>query len=380
MSDYMNLPLVVTRGDPFDRGIQYGEQAAARIHAGIGNYTSRLNALGLSPSQLRDITSRFEPAIAAFEPTFIEEMHGIAAGADVDYTGILLLNARTELLKLAENGMKHRFATPPSDGCTGVVVLPGGTAGGDLIHAQNWDWHTECIETAVVLRVCRDDGPDFLTFTEAGTLARFGFNQRGIAITGNYLECERDYSQVGIPLSFLRRKVLQEGSLALAMQTVYATPKSASNNIIVSHANGIAIDFECVPNETFQVHAKENLLVHANHFQSPVALSKLRDCGIANSPDSLYRDVRVRDFLSPHIGALTPAHVKAALFDDFEAPFSVCRPPHVDAPGHDQSATVAMIIMRPELGSMEVAMAPAVNREFKSFELEMAIERPRAAA
>src|SRR3546814_14277720 len=91
------------------------------------------------------------------------------------------------------------------DGCTGLVALPGATAAGRLIHAQNWDWKAECAETAVVLRIRRDDGPDILTFTEAGALARCGLNAAGIAITAKYLESDRDYGVVGVPLALIRR-------------------------------------------------------------------------------------------------------------------------------------------------------------------------------
>ena len=42
----------------------------------------------------------------------------------------------------------------------------------------------------------------------------------GIAITANYLECDRDYRQVGVPLALIRRKVLEQEHLALAMRAV----------------------------------------------------------------------------------------------------------------------------------------------------------------
>src|SRR5205085_7048949 len=142
------------------------------------------------------------------------------------------------------------LAKDESDGCTGVVALPGATRDGKLIHAQNWDWKAECAETAVVLRIRRDDGPDVLTFVEAGGLARSGMNSVGIAVTANYLESDRDYSQIGVPLALIRRKILDSEHVALAMRSVYATPKSASNNMIVSHKEGVAIDFECAPDET----------------------------------------------------------------------------------------------------------------------------------
>ena len=374
-----NPPLIEIEGSPRDRGRQYGEQAAQRIKLGIEHYATQLDRSKLTWQDIRDITGKYEPTIAAFDADYIEEMRGIAEGAGVEYAAVLLLNARTELLKLAQR--RQRGESMPDedpDGCTGVVVMPKASASGRLIHAQNWDWKAECAETAVILKVRRDNGPNLITFTEAGVLARFGFNSVGISITGNYLECERDYRQFGVPLALIRRKVLEQTQLAVAMKAVYATIKSASNNIIVAHANGVAIDFECAPDETFQVLPERGLIVHANHFQSPVALTKLLDKGIANMPDSLYRDIRVRDLLEPHVGAITPETVKDALFDDFEDPFSVCRPPRPSLSGNNQSATVAMIVMEPDSGTMDVAMLPALNRTFSRYDLEMEITRPNS--
>ena len=164
--------------------------------------------------------------------------------------------------------------------------------------------------------------------------------------------------------------------VALAMRTVYCTKKSAANNMIVSHREGVAIDFECAPDETFQVHPDRGLLVHANHFVSPVALGKLKDTGVANTPDSLYRDIRVRELLQPHLGAITFDSVKTALFDDFAHPWSVCRPPRRNL-SNNLSATVAMVLMEPASGLMEVAPLPALNRQFTTYRLDVA-SGPRA--
>jgi isopenicillin-N N-acyltransferase-like protein len=369
-------PFIEISGPPRARGRQYGEQAKQRILRGIEHYALQLETSKLGWPEIRAIVEAYEPTIAAFEPGFLDEMKGIAEGAGVEYAAIVLLNARTEILKLADRRKKGLPTQIDPDGCTGLVALPPATAAGRVIHAQNWDWKAECAETAVVLRVLRDDGPDVLTFTEAGGLARSGMNARGIAITANYLESDRDYRQVGVPLALLRRKALEQDQLALAMRIVYATAKSASNNVIVSQAGGIAIDFECAPDETFQVHPDRGVIVHANHFQSPVALAKLKDTGIATTPDSLYRDLRVRQLLEPHIGKITRDTVKNALFDDYETPWSVCRPPRLNT-SSNLSASVAMVVMEPELGLMEVAMLPALNREFTEYRLEMDI-RPES--
>jgi isopenicillin-N N-acyltransferase-like protein len=366
------FPQIEISGPPHERGAQYGRLAADRIRKGASHYFAQLKELSLDASGVAELVRDYLPVIEAFEPTYVEEMCGIAEGAGVPFEDIALLNARTEIIKLARPDIRARLKTPDEpDGCTGVVVLPQASGTGRLIHAQNWDWKRECAETAVVLKVRREDGPDLMTFTEAGALGRCGFNAVGVAITANYLECDRDYRQVGVPLALIRRKVLESEHVALAMHTVYCTKKSAANNMIVSHREGVAIDFECAPDETFQVHPDRGLLVHANHFVSPVALGKLRDTGIANTPDSLYRDIRVRDLLQPHLGAITFDTVKAALFDDFAHPWSVCRPPRRNL-SNNLSATVAMVLMEPASGLMEVAPLPALNRQFTTYRLDVA--------
>jgi isopenicillin-N N-acyltransferase like protein len=372
------FPLIEISGPPRERGQQYGRQAADRIRKGTSHYFAQLKELSLDAGGVAELVRDYLPVIEAFEPTYIEEMRGIAEGAGVPFEDIALLNARTEILKLAKPEVRARLRTPDEpDGCTGVVVLPQASGSGRLIHAQNWDWKRECAETAVVLKVRREDGPDLMTFTEAGALGRCGFNAVGIAITANYLECDRDYRRVGVPLALIRRKVLESEHVALAMRTVYCTSKSAANNMIISHREGVAIDFECAPDETFQVHPDRGLLVHANHFVSPVALGKLRDTGIANTPDSLYRDIRVRELLQPHLGAITFDTVKAALFDDFADPWSVCRPPRKNL-NNNLSATVAMVLMEPASGVMEVAPLPALNRQFTSYRLDVSSGRTTA--
>lgn len=378
-------PLIEVEGPPEVRGRTYGRAAGDRIRRGIAHYRAQLERDGFGAEALARAAEALVPAVHAFDAGFVPEMRAIAEGAEVPFEHVMLLNARTELLQLARRGAvsasgpRDDARDDDPDGCTGVVVLPAATADGHLIHAQNWDWKAECAHTAVVLKVHAHDGegPDLLTFTEAGALGRCGLNAAGIAITANYLESERDYTQPGVPLVFVRRKVLAQAHLALALRAVYCTPKSASNNMIVSHAEGIALDIECAPDESFLLHPEGGLLVHANHWLSPVALAKLRDTGVAATPDSLYRDTRVRGLLAPHVGRIAPAHVKAALGDAFAGDWAVCRPPRRTL-SNNLSASVASIVMQPALGRMEVAMLPALNREFTTCTLDSTF-RPTVA-
>jgi hypothetical protein len=166
--------------------------------------------------------------------------------------------------------------------------------------------------------------------------------------------------------------VLEQRHFAMAVRAVAATPKACSNNMMLSTAEGFGIDFECAPDEVFPIYPTDGLIVHANHWVSPVALAKLKDAGLLG--DSFYRDWRVRKLLGAKLqegGKISPDDLKAAFFDDFAAPFAVCRPVLPNSAG-DLSATVAMIIMDTTAGTMDVAPLPAHCRDFTRYSLRQA--------
>lgn len=365
------FPLISVSGNALERGRQYGESARDRIRLSVGLYGDQLAEFGYGASAKSELITGFAAEIEDFDSHYIEEMKGIAEGAAVALEDIVMINARTEVIAKArlEKNRPLRALEDADDGCTGVVVMPERSSTGELIHAQNWDWRAECADTSIVLRVEREDGPDFLTFVEAGGIARSGMNAAGISITANYLDSDRDYRQQGVPLSLIRRKVLEQGHMAMAIRAVASTRKTCSNNMMISSAAGFAVDFECAPDEAFAIYPEQGLIVHANHWVSPIALGKLKDTGIVNVPDSVYRDWRVRRLLDASGQSLGVDDVKNALLDSFGTPYSVCRPPRPGLRDSNLSATVAMVVMQPMSGVMEVAALPAVDSTFTRYTL-----------
>ena len=365
MKKLENFPLIEISGTPLKRGLQYGEQAKQRISASIDIYSDSLRDLGLGKDKILELANSFLPMIIDWAPDLIEEMKGIAKGASVNLGEIMLINARTEILKLAEQN--EPFVDTSSDGCTSALIMPKLSETGQIIHGQNWDWKQECIDNCIVLRILRNDGPDLLTFTEAGALARSGLNSMGISITANYLNCDLDYRNLGIPLPFIRRRALECTYYSDAIRFVATTKKSGANNMIIASSEGMGINFECAPDESFAILPDENgLIVHANHWKHTAALSKLRDTGISWSPDSFYRDYRVKECLLSRNKKLKVKDLKDAFFDKFGAPYSVCIPPYTENVT-DPGATVAMIIMQPKKGLMEIAPFPALNKNFQEY-------------
>src|ERR1700760_3758856 len=103
--------LIDLSGTPHERGIQYGQQAAREIARAVGHYGPQAAGLGVDSGRLEQKVVDYLPVLENFDPRQVEEMRGIATGAGVSFEQIVLVNARTELLKKDK-----------TDGCTGVVV------------------------------------------------------------------------------------------------------------------------------------------------------------------------------------------------------------------------------------------------------------------
>jgi isopenicillin-N N-acyltransferase-like protein len=356
------FPLVEVSGAPVERGRQHGRQARERVAKSVALYADWLKAQAFAWDHVRRVVDELSPSMAAFSPAHVEEMRGIAEGAGQEYAAIALINARTEIMQIAK-----RRADRGGEGCTTAIVLPERSASGRLLHVQNWDWRAACAETGIVLRVRREDGPDVLTFTEAGGLARHGFNSLGLCVTGNYLRSDRDLGRIGVPLPLIRRLALECEHAETSIGLIAGTPRSVSNNMAISRANGFALDFECAPDESFIVEPHDGLLIHANHWESPVALAKLKDTGLAGGADTLFRAWRVRALLGRE-GRLSVDQLKAAFLDDMDTPHAVCQPPHEWDKG-DVGATVATLVMDPGAGTLDAAPMPALGARFTRYAL-----------
>lgn len=359
------FPRVRITGAPFERGIQYGTQAVERIERTLEIYRNACAAVGIGWSRVCEIAASFEPRIRAYSPSLHEEICGIAEGVGRPVEEITALNARTELLYWEERGSELER----DDGCTGIVVLPGASANGHVLHAFNWDWRDECADCTIVLDVTPDIGPRLLTLVEAGMLARAGFNEAGIAVTGNNLETMEVRGQRGVPAPLIRRAILASDSYTAALRHVFDAQRSFSNNLMISSAGGEAIDLETTPEKVFWVYPGNDLLVHANHFTSLAAQAAIHDVGLTKGPDSLHRARRVQAALEPSIGTLTAEDLARALADRFDTPYAVCADPSPPGVGGRVSSTVATMIMDTTARSMRIAPTPYAGATFTTYDL-----------
>jgi isopenicillin-N N-acyltransferase-like protein len=368
MSNGEHFPLVEVSGSPFERGVQHGRAVPSRVKGSVALYRDQLAKRGVSVATTDQLARNVIPTIEAFDASYFVEMQGMAEGAGVSIEDIILVNCRTEMMCGHTALGQAREAL--DDGCTGLVVLPGASENGRLMHAHNWDWRDACVDTGIVLKVLKHgDGPDMLMFTEAGTLGRHGFNAAGLSLSGNFLTCERDYQgPPGVPLGLLRRKMLECETMTSAMRVLFATRRYCSNNLMLAHADGEAVDLECAPDEIFWITPEDDILVHANHWVSQPARAKLVDRGLLTTPDSIYRQRRVTASLQAAKGHISWETVKGALADAFGKPEGVLSWPS-PAPHNSTYCTVATTLMDPAARTMWVARKPYEACEFIEYRL-----------
>jgi len=358
-------PLIDAEGLPKDIGLQIGRTAGEQILRSIEIYRRGFLERGVDWKLACTIARRIAERIERCAPEALAEMQGLAEGCGVSLEEIVAINARTELLY---GGFGSPGVAEDPDGCTGAIALPAATRDAHLLHVQNWDWRDECAESCVVLRLVPANGPQMLIFVEAGMMARAGMNSAGMAITGNFLECDRDGSREGLPVPVIRRQILSQDTLGAALEKVLQSERAFSINLMLSHKDGEAFDLETTPDEVFWIAPENDLLVHANHFVSAAARSKVRDTGVISNGDSLYRDLRVRRHLERNHGHISTLTMKEAMQDKFGSPRAVCRSP-VSGPGGKSSSTVATVLMDTTAGIMWVAMRPYGPHEFVEYRL-----------
>ena len=362
----MKFPYIRIEGDVRSRGLQYGRAAGDLIRRGLDIYKPALEQAQIGHSEFQRRSDAFAHSLETVFPELSAELVAVAEGAELPLADLLLISGRTELLY----GSK---VPQPDDGCTAAVALPRAT-GGPVLHGQNWDWRDECLQSTIVLHVVPDTGPEVITLVEAGGLARCGLNSAGIGITGNFLKCERDNGDGGVPLALLRRKVLDCTHYADGMGIVASSPTSFSNNIIVSSASGHAVNFEKVPDDLFWIRPDEHgLIVHSNHFLSEAAKARVSDLGISVTPDTLYRDTRVREMLEADLPGVSEESFRKCFADRFEWPQSVCRPPVQGGVGGAVVSSVATVIMDITAGKFTVCAAPYKQDGFQSYTLERGV-------
>jgi isopenicillin-N N-acyltransferase-like protein len=309
VTQYGDLPVISLAGSAQERGITHGEILGERIHQYLekvmGIYSAREGGWG----QVLKISEHYREFIGGIQPAALEEMRGIAEGAEVSLEAIVALSIDHELRKI--------------HGCTNIVALPSATRSGHTLVGKTYDEPYQRLKTDALFVVSPDQGPRFVTLTSVGTLSRDGFNEHGLVLLGSGLRGRRDGEVIGLPFSVLRRIILAQHGIPGVGVVLNKAPRNQACNYTVALAAGEARCFEASVDGVYEVAPKDGLLIHTNHFLAPQAQGLDRR-DPASAKDSQFRLKQARHMLEPKIGSLTLQDIQCALSDHTGYPGSVC--------------------------------------------------------
>jgi isopenicillin-N N-acyltransferase like protein len=341
-----SYPTVRVGGDARARGRQYGTQAGARIAGSIEGYERAFSHFaGWGWDRVRQEALRFVEPIGAMFPSCLEEIRGIAEGAQVRFEDVLAINVRTEIMYAGQVRAASGSRPLPAE-CTAIGVLPEATADGHTLIAQNWDWLEHCFDTVVVLESQPEEGRAFVSVVEAGLLAKTGMNADGLGVCTNALVTRNDVGAPGIPYHVMLRTFMDRATPSEAVAIAVHADRSSSANYLIGHADGIVLQAEAEPGGPERLHLRfpeDGSLFHTNHFLTPEVAD--RDLSIWSMPDSPIRLDRIRRFAVGRAGTFDPQTLAAALSDHANFPSGVCS--HADARdvAQERGATVASLVM-----------------------------------
>src|SRR5438045_8523055 len=117
---------VRVEGSSYQRGRQYGRQAATRVRLSVQAYQQTFAYYaGWDWPTVRREAARFEAPIGKVMPAYLEELRGIADGAGLDLADVLAINVRTEVVYAAKGRPAPRNGTQQHAECRSVTGLPG---------------------------------------------------------------------------------------------------------------------------------------------------------------------------------------------------------------------------------------------------------------
>jgi isopenicillin-N N-acyltransferase-like protein len=339
-------------GQAYERGRHYGARAAVAIARNVETYLRLVEFhSGLGREAALAAASPYAPILEAHAPDLLSEMQGIADGAGCDLLHVLLLNARSELMRTM-------------DECTALAAGPRATARGQVLLGQNWDWYTALQSEPVLLRIQQPHKPELLTLAEAGQLAKIGMNRAGLGVCLNFLS-HTDQGQ-GMPVHVILRQMLGCAHLGQAVREAYRVPRGGAANVLLAHAEGDILDLELTARDADFVYGDEGWLVHTNHYES----TRLRagDTGLPNSMSTLARAARARRLLAAAAArrdvSLDTFH--AILSDHAYGPYAICRHAEPSEAALQQTATRASLFMDLSERTMHVAVGQPCHTAYRA--------------
>jgi isopenicillin-N N-acyltransferase-like protein len=292
------IELVRVEGTHRQVGVQIGTATAAVVR----RHAEAVDAGRLAQAvAYRDVT-------ASELPWLVEELDGVAEGADADPLAVFAASIEEIWAE----------AAVPASRCSDLVGCGPATADGHVWVGHNNDLGPESEDELIALEWRLPGEP--VSFTIGiGPWISVGFNAAGLALTGNELSPSDD--RVGIPRLLLVRDILRRETLDDAVSAALHPLRASSYNNLLSHRDGGVVSVEGSATDAELLRPQDGTLAHTNHYTSARMARYERDPG--TTAGSRARQRSACAWLAR--GPITPGLLREALSDHTGAPDSLCR-------------------------------------------------------
>ncbi len=351
--------IYIKSSDPFERGVQHGEQVADRILQICEGYKGSFAKKGYTWDEALKMAEAYIPFLDKETPDLMQEVRGIAEGSKIDLNVIMLLNLRYELLKFK----KQDPAEIDKNGeCTCFCALPEATGGHGTISGQNWDKNEFVEKVLYVIHIDEGNGNRIVGLSEPGQLIRNGMNTAGLSLNCSTLLSTKDRRDLSIPTNFMRRRILQCQDFDDAVKIIRDFQPAVSLNYVLADKKGRCLAFETNPLETYEIEPNHGILTKGNDFVCNPAIDRFVPAD--KDHQRHFRGQRLNELFKKRRGSITADYIMECLKDHYEYPGSVCN--HLTERGLKTIASMVYIL---DEGYAWMAWGNPCESEYQKYEV-----------
>lgn len=352
-------PILYISGTHLEMGQQIGEGRRENVQRSVVNARKLLERayreLKLTWESAQIQARKYLPFAQETYPQYVEELRGIAEGANVPFNELLVLNVMEGLTMDALHLTR----------CTSFAVNDERTANGHVLAAHNEDWISSDEDDVFVIHAKPKTEPPFLAMTYGGLIANVGFNAYGIAqcIDSVYPNDVR----IGIPRLIVSRAVLAAKTPGGAVKRVLVPLRAAGYNYLLVHESGELYNIEVSAMRFSMLYSDHGAIVHTNHYLA----ANMQE--IENNPEELISS-RIRYARARRLLNRTETHtlqsIQAIQSDHINYPYSVCRHETGEGDSLDNEKTINALVIDLTAREMHIAWGNPCQNPYGIYQLD----------
>jgi isopenicillin-N N-acyltransferase-like protein len=352
-------PLIEVTGTHLEMGRQIGEARRQQIQHSVANAQLLIDAsydqLELTWEGAQIQSRKYLPFAEERYGQYVDEMRGVAEGANVSFDEIVALNAMEAVTMDALHLTR----------CTSYAVNEERTADGHVLAAHNEDWVPEDEDDVYVISARPREEPPFLAMTYGGLLPNVGFNAYGIAqLIDSVYPTD---SRIGIPRLVVARAVLAAKRISGAIGRALVPHRAAGYNHLLAHESGEMYSIE-VSSRRFEIlHGTDGYMVHTNHYLAP----NMKE--IESDPEELISS-RVRYFRTLRLLRQNQTHtiktLQAIQKDHVNLPNSICNHAIEWQDPLDREKTINAMVIDVTAREMHIAWGNPCQNSYHTYHLD----------